>query len=149
MRGEHRLAHEFVEYIPDVLAEGTLYVSMRYATVVHKCCCGCGTDVVTPLSPTDWRLIFDGKTISLEPSIGNWSFACRSHYWIVGSTVRWARGMSDEEIAAGRAFDQRAKDAYYKRTPPMAAGATTESTATEATVGLWGRLKSWWTARRS
>jgi len=71
MRQEKPLTHEFVEFIPDVLKDGTLCVSMEYATVVHKCCCGCGKEVVTPLSPTDWNLIFNGKTISLDPSIGN------------------------------------------------------------------------------
>jgi len=34
--------------------------------------------VVTPLSPTGWSLIFDGETVSLYPSIGNWNFPCRS-----------------------------------------------------------------------
>ena len=71
---------EFVMSIPDSLAERTLYVSMEYATVTHKCCCGCGLEVVTPLSPTDWKLTFDGVSVSLDPSIGNWSFPCRSHY---------------------------------------------------------------------
>jgi hypothetical protein len=47
-----------------------------------KCACGCGKEVVTPLSATDWKLIFDGKTVSLDPSIGNWGFPCRSHYWV-------------------------------------------------------------------
>jgi hypothetical protein len=85
------LTYEFVEFIPDDLKEGTIYVSVGFATVAHKCCCGCGNDVVTPLSPTGWNLTFDGKSISLEPSIGNWSFDCRSHCWIRGNRVRWAR----------------------------------------------------------
>jgi hypothetical protein len=70
---------EFVASIPDRLAEHTLYVSMEYATVAHQCCCGCGLEVVTPLSPTDWKLTYDGVSVSLHPSIGNWSFPCRSH----------------------------------------------------------------------
>src|SRR6266436_4735734 len=98
MKRQTTLAHEFVEYIPDELKDGTLYVSMPFATVAHKCCCGCGKEVVTPLSPTDWKLIFDGKSISLDPSIGNWSFECQSHYWIRGSTVKWAQQWSREEI---------------------------------------------------
>jgi Family of unknown function (DUF6527) len=75
MKRQTALTHEFVEYIPDELKDGVLYVSMPFATVAHKCCCGCGKEVVTPLSPTDWTLIFDGKSITLDPSIGNWSFA--------------------------------------------------------------------------
>src|SRR5580658_1812602 len=77
------LKHQFVEFIPDELEQGTIYVSIRFATASHLCCCGCGNKVVTPIRPADWKLIFDGKTVSLDRSIGNWSFACQSHYWIV------------------------------------------------------------------
>ena len=82
------LAHEFVDYVPNDLKEGTIYVSMQFATAVHKCCCGCGKEVVTPFSPTDWKLTFDGQSITLHPSIGNWSFSCQSHYWIEHNTIR-------------------------------------------------------------
>ena len=92
------LKHEFVEFIPDQLEEGKLYVSIEYATVAHKCCCGCGKEVVTPLSPTDWKLIFDGKFVSLDPSIGNWSFQCKSHYWIRNGRVQWALQWSQETL---------------------------------------------------
>ena len=102
MKPEIVLKHEFVEFIPDDLEEGTIYVSIRFATASHLCCCGCGDKVVTPIRPTDWKLIFDGKTISLDPSIGNWSFACKSHYWIRNNKVRWAAPWSKEEIDAGR-----------------------------------------------
>lgn len=94
------MTHSFVEYIPQNLEDGVLYISTKYATAVHKCCCGCGSEVVTPLSPKDWYLVFDGRSVSLYPSIGNWSLACRSHYWIKNSEVVWARKWSDKEIAA-------------------------------------------------
>ena len=51
---------------------------------------GCGGRVVTPLSPDDWRLTYDGDTVSLWPSIGNWAFACQSHYWIRSDQIVWA-----------------------------------------------------------
>ena len=60
--------HLFVKHVPERLKEGILYVSMEYATVVHSCLCGCGNEVVTPLSPTDWQLGFDGASVSLRPS---------------------------------------------------------------------------------
>ena len=104
-----RLAHSFVSNIPETVSEGRLYISMEYATAVHKCCCGCGQEVVTPFSPSDWKLIYDGASISLAPSIGNWSFDCQSHYWIQNSTVRWAPKWSKEKIEAGRAQDRLAK----------------------------------------
>ena len=45
--------HEFVEHIPEHVAEGVLYVSVRFGTVVHRCACGCGEEVVTPLGPAE------------------------------------------------------------------------------------------------
>ena len=113
MRHPAVLSYELVKSIPNELEEQTLYVCMDYATVVHKCCCGCGQEVVTPLSPTDWKLIYDGESISLSPSIGNWGFECRSHYWIKKNSVRWAGQWSRKQIEAGRAYDLRAKDRYY------------------------------------
>jgi hypothetical protein len=83
------LTHKFVELIPRDLDRNALYVSMEHATAIHSCCCGCGGRVVTPITPKDWKLTFDGKTISLYPSIGNWNFQCRSHYWIRNNEVHW------------------------------------------------------------
>jgi Family of unknown function (DUF6527) len=80
----------FVESIPTELDDATIYISIPYATAMHKCCCGCNNIVVTPLSPTDWKLIFDGDTVSLDPSIGNWTYPCKSHYWIKRNRVHWA-----------------------------------------------------------
>lgn len=105
--------HQFVEFIPDVLADGVLYISVNFATAVHKCCCGCGNQVVTPLSPTDWKLIFDGETVSLSPSIGNWNFACRSHYWILQDRVVGARRWSQQQIDNGRSHDRIAKEKQF------------------------------------
>lgn len=82
MKDPVRLTHEFVDFIPDRPESGVLYVSIRYATAVHLCACGCGHKAVTPLTPKDWKLTFDGESISLHPSVGNWGFRCRSHYWI-------------------------------------------------------------------
>ncbi len=85
--------HEFTHHIPlgDQMEEGVVYVSMPYAIAVHLCCCGCGNEVVTPFHPKQWRLTFDGESISLSPSIGNWSFDCQSHYWITQDRVMWDR----------------------------------------------------------
>lgn len=113
MRPPVELQHEFVETIPRKLAEGVLYISIPYATAAHLCFCGCGSEINTPLSPTDWRLIFDGRSVSLYPSIGNWSLPCRSHYWIDRDRIGWARQMSQAEITAGRVRDRLAKDRYF------------------------------------
>lgn len=96
--------HEFVEHIPDRLEPAVLYISLCYATIVHLCACGCGIEVVTPLNPRAWAMTFDGKTVSLSPSIGNWSFPCQSHYWIESGRVRWAARWSREHIDRVRAM---------------------------------------------
>lgn len=72
----------FVTNVPRSLEPGVLYVSMEFGTAVHACCCGCGEQIVTPLTPRDWSLLYDGQTVSLWPSIGNWNMSCRSHYLI-------------------------------------------------------------------
>ena len=89
MSRNRHLRVEFVEFIPENIEEGCIYISIEYATAVHKCCCGCGSEVVTPLSPSDWSLLFDGESISLHPSIGNWNFKCCSHYFIRYNNVIW------------------------------------------------------------
>jgi hypothetical protein len=114
MTREVTLKHEFVDSIPQELAEGTVYVSVGYATASHNCACGCGYRVVTPLSPTGWRLTFDGDSISLNPSIGNWNFPCRSHYFITRNRVEWAPRWTDKEIKEGRAYDRVEKERFYK-----------------------------------
>lgn len=99
------IAHAFVDAIPQTLEAGIVYVSIRYATAVHLCCCGCDREVVTPLQPNRFKLTYDGESVSLWPSIGNWSFPCQSHYWIEEGRVRWARKWSAGQIAAGRERD--------------------------------------------
>ena len=113
-----QLRHEFIEEAPDQLEEGVLYVSMEYATTLHLCCCGCGNEVVLPLRPTAWRLRYDGKTISLSPSVGNWSFPCRSHYWIQNSRIRWAGAWTEERVEAGRQRTLMERGAFLSHTNP-------------------------------
>ena len=79
----------FVKYIPEEMEEGILYISMEYATASHLCACGCGEKVVTPISPYYWQMYFNGKEISLTPSIGNYEFPCQSHYFIRRNKVEW------------------------------------------------------------
>jgi hypothetical protein len=139
------LRHEFVEFIPDELEQGIIYISIRFATASHLCCCGCGNKVVTPIRPTDWRLIFDGKNVSLEPSIGNWSFPCQSHYWMRNNQVNWAPKWSREQIERGRRHDRHAKEGYFELTTDETAAHTTAEApgAGAPKRGLWSVVKSW------
>lgn len=81
------IEHKFVEFIPEVLQERVLYISIDHCTAIHLCICGCKNEVVTPISPKGWELRFNGKSITLSPSIGNYNFNCRSHYYIKRNNI--------------------------------------------------------------
>lgn len=115
MRRLTQLKPEFVEFIPDRLEHGILYISRRYSTVTHLCCCGCGQEVVTPLKPAKWRLDEQSGAVWLSPSIGNWSFPCQSHYWIEGNRVRWIAALSPAAIAQVRARDRYDAEQAHRR----------------------------------
>lgn len=97
--------HQYVEYIPERLEPGILYISERFRTASHLCCCGCGLKVVTPLNPAKWNLTDHGSNVSLSPSIGNWGYPCRSHYLIVRNQVRWAGRFNRQQIIAVQRSD--------------------------------------------
>ena len=109
------LQHKFVEFIPDNIQEGILNVSIEHCTAIHKCVCGCGNEVVTPFSATDWRLSFNGEFVSLYPSIGNWNFDCNSHYWIIDNKIKWSTQWSKSKIEFGRENDIKRKKSYFKK----------------------------------
>lgn len=104
----------FSDEIPETLEYGVLYISIEYLTAIHLCACGCGSKVVTPLSGYGWTLKFNGK-ISLTPSIGNWSFACQSHYWISDNEIYWASKFSKEKISQGRSIDRNRKESIKEK----------------------------------
>lgn len=90
---------EFVDSIPNDTVDGVLYISIRYVVAIHRCCCGCGREVVTRLSPNGWAITFDGESVSLNHSIGNSEFECRSHYWIRKNMVEWLPDLSSHQVA--------------------------------------------------
>lgn len=121
MKRHTHLEHRFVEQLPECLEPGVLYICMEYATSAHICYCGCGEEVVTPFTPADWRMTFDGETVSLSPSIGNWNFACRSHYIIQRGRVIEATTWTDEQVEDSRRMDRAAKARYYGTLEPTEA----------------------------
>ncbi|GAA3559916.1 DUF6527 family protein [Kribbella ginsengisoli] len=122
---------EFVRSFPSELEPGRLYISSHFSTASHLCACGCGHEVVTPLSPKQWVLTFDGN-VSLRPSIGNWALPCQSHYVIERGEVRWAYRFTREEVQRNRESDHRLLD-----------------TARADVDGLWTRVLRRMTRRRT
>ncbi|WP_108425074.1 DUF6527 family protein [Flagellimonas amoyensis] len=104
---------KFLEQIPEKLEDGVLYISMEYGTVLHNCCCGCGSEVNTPLSPASWKMEYNGETVTLDPSIGNWSFPCKSHYWIKNNKVIWCKKWSQSEVNIHRKEEAQDMQIHY------------------------------------
>jgi hypothetical protein len=131
------LRPEFVEFIPAKGEPGVIYVSERFRTAMHQCCCGCGLEVITPLNPAKWSLSKQGGQVSLSPSIGNWSFPCRSHYWIERGRVRWTGPMSNERIRLVRRLDATAAARVFDK------GETAQAPDPKPTKGLVAAIKRW------
>ena len=145
MRHQH-LEHRFVRNVPRELEPGVLYISMDYATAVHACCCGCGERVVTPFTPTDWAMTFDGESVTLSPSVGNWNQDCRSHYVIKRGRVIECGSWTNAQVEAERRRDKRAKQSHYsKPSPPasMDSPSATHANGTERSREPWSRLWGW------
>lgn len=132
---------KFVDLIPERLEEGVLYICDRYQIVAHKCCCGCGTEVVTPLSPVEWAVKKSGDSVSLSPSIGNWSFKCKSHYWIIKNGVVWAGQLSQSQIDHVQARDKNDKEAYIKEKNLQK---SQQAKPTSLIISLWKAFIRWW-----
>jgi hypothetical protein len=111
-----QLRPEYVTHVPEKLDAGVLYISEEFETAGHLCCCGCGEEVFTPLNKAQWQLIKNVRTgsVSLEPSVGNWKYACRSHYWIRNNQVIDAGPLSDRKIELVIQRDRRDKEVFVK-----------------------------------
>jgi len=112
-----RIRAEFVELVPQTLESGVLYISRKYKTASHLCCCGCGNKVVTPLKPGGWHLTVQRDVVTLDPSIGSWSLSCQSHYFIRGNRIVWAPTWSQSQIEKGRRSDQLARERHFDAQP--------------------------------
>lgn len=105
MSRAERLTFEFCDSFPATIRPEVLYVSLLFASAAHLCCCGCRSQIVTPLRPNRWHMTFDGETVSLAPSIGNAGLPCRSHYWIKRNRVIWHDPLTAFDIERGHSRD--------------------------------------------
>lgn len=147
----HQIQHKFVEFIPEKLEPGQLYISFEYNTANHLCACGCGNEVVTIIGPADSSITYNGHGVSISTSIGNSNFPCKSHYWISDNRVVWEGRMTPQLTALSRARDKAAKVGLYGE-PGVAAAARSlasprapVSTAESPTEPVkQGKQRSWW-----
>lgn len=80
---------KFVEFIPNPMEQGILYISKEYGVANHLCLCGCGTQTVTPIGGNGWQLIENGDKVSLTPSIANYQYPCKSHYILTNNVANF------------------------------------------------------------
>ena len=106
---------EFVNQVPVKMKARTLYVSIPFATAMHLCPCGCKSEIVTKIAPHRWQMLYDGETISLDPSIGNWTLPCRSHYWFIENNIIWAASWSDEKVKEETEKDKIPKKGLFRK----------------------------------
>ena len=108
--------------MPREIEAGYLYVSLRFGAAAHICPCGCGNKVQTPLSQTDWSFTETATGPTLLPSIGNWQFPCRSHYWLEAGAIIWAGKWSEGQITAGREAELQAAASYFAARASLRSG---------------------------
>lgn len=139
MRGRLKsVTPEFVEHIPadgKELVPGIVYISMKHKTVVHRCPCGCGELSEFMLDPIRFRIEYDGKSVTFDPSIGNSNLQCRSHYWIRRNEIRWCAPM--QEWATEQAQRRELASATKKREAE-------EITGKPSRENLWTSFIKWW-----
>lgn len=88
----HELKIVQIEFAPEVLEPGILYVSKRFETCLHLCACGCGMQTVTPQDPVKgWVLTGTDEVVTLRPSILNKKEVCpnAAHYYITENRIKW------------------------------------------------------------
>lgn len=79
----------FVKRIPHKIEEGILYIAPECDAIIHRCACGCGEIISTPTDEHGWLLTYQDSCVSLYPSIGNYSYNCKSHYFITKNKIVW------------------------------------------------------------
>lgn len=127
-----QLEPRYLNQFPEQLQEGILYISEEFSLTGHKCCCGCGEDVYLKLGPAKWQLIKEADdTVSLHPSVGNWKYACRSHYWISSNEVLAAGPMSTGKIRRVQERDRRDRQRAIE-----------QLNEPKKSVGRWQRAKT-------
>jgi hypothetical protein len=90
----------FVEFMPEDMEQGKMYISKKFCLAIHLCLCGCGKQSVTPLDKIvtetteivtnmplgGWILTERRGKVSLTPSILS---PCKAHYIITNNVANF------------------------------------------------------------
>ena len=98
-------------------------------------------------------MTFDGESVSLDPSVGNWNQKCRSHYVIRRNRVLEVGPWSNAQVEVERRREKKAKAAYFGKTADAQPSPVTQVDDGAPTIAvqetnhsspsLWARVKSW------
>lgn len=94
MPKQYTIIPSFVTEIPafDKMEAGILYIDCNHRVLSHLCPCGCGEEIILPLSKDfGWIMVFSGDSVSLTPSVGNGQLLCKSHYFIKENRIIWCK----------------------------------------------------------
>jgi hypothetical protein len=105
---------------PSRLREGIFYVSIAHNVCLHRCFCGCRAEVVTPLGPEFWTITYDGETISMRPSIGSRTLACKSHYVVERGCVKWLAPIRGRAVARDLLDERQSRQSESHPGPSLA-----------------------------
>lgn len=78
--------------------------------------------------------------VSLRPSIGNWNYRCKSHYFITNNRVIWADKFTQKQIASVQAKDNFDKQKYIANKNKQ--GSNSEQDSDSWFSKLWLVIKS-------
>jgi hypothetical protein len=100
-----------------------------------------GSGFLGVVDPGDWKLVFDGETISLSPSVGSWNLSCLSHYWIRRNRILWAPRWSEARVQRARNHER----ALEERSPETGeSDAVITASDIEEEASVWSILRKWW-----
>lgn len=88
-----RFRYRLVERIPKQMEEGIVYHTEEFELAGMLCACGCGHRI-TLIVPDSHRVWDDDGYATIQPSVGVFDAACKSHYVIRAGNVEWLRAFS-------------------------------------------------------
>lgn len=87
----------FVNHVPQdkFLAEGRIYISLKFGVAIHFCACGCKGEAVMDIKTKEdkrgWSLTENQGKVTFRPSVGNWNGQnpYHAHYFITENKIEW------------------------------------------------------------
>lgn len=82
-----RYHYKLVDRIPKQMEEGVVYHTEEFELAGLLCACGCGHRI-TLIVPDSHKVWDDGGFATIQPSVGVFDAACKSHFIIRAGNIR-------------------------------------------------------------